>query len=260
MTNYARMYRFGITPWERYATAAAASIVALLDREETGRTRPLGRALDLGCGRGLYTPELARRGWEAVGIDHVPAAIEAAQAKSPGAARLSYLVGDVTQLPSAGLGTFDFFLDIGCFQGLDAGQRQSQGEGVSALASSGATVLLLSFGPSRWRWLVEGASQEEVQTAFAGWEMLTAEPADTAGLGWPMNKTAPRWYRLRRQTQNDAVLSRTVRPAPDDPSVRALVPGVSNSSARRSIYEVEYSLHALSILPMIAVEHFASSW
>ena len=56
MTNYARMYRFGITPWERYRTAAAASITARLDREETERPRPLGRALDLGCGRGLYTP------------------------------------------------------------------------------------------------------------------------------------------------------------------------------------------------------------
>ena len=198
MTNYARMYRFGITPWKRYATAAAASIAARLDREEAERSRPLGRALDLGCGRGLYTPELARRVWEAMGIDYVPAAIEAAKAKSRGAARLSYVVGDVTRLPPAQLGTFDFFLDIGCFQGLDTGQRLSEGSGVSALANPGATLLLLSFGPSRWRWLVEGASQEEVQTAFAGWEMLASEPADTAGLGWPMNKTAPRWYRLRR--------------------------------------------------------------
>ncbi len=200
MTNYARMYRFGITPWERYATAAAASIAALLDREETGRSRPLGRALDLGCGRGLYTAELARRGWEAVGVDYVPAAIKAAAAKSQGAAGLSYVVGDVTRLTSTSLGTFDFFLDVGCFQGLDAGQRLSQGGGVSALANPGATVLLLSFGPSRWRPLVGGASQEDVQTAFAGWEMLVAEPADTAGLGWPMNTTAPRWYRLRRRT------------------------------------------------------------
>ena len=151
MTNYARMYRFGITPWERYATAAAASIAALLDREETERSRPLGRALDLGCGRGQYTPELARRGWEAVGIDYVPAAIEAAAAKSRGAAGLSYVVGDVTRLPSANLGTFDFFLDIGCFQGLDAGQRLSEGKVSRALANPGATLLLLSFGPSRWR-------------------------------------------------------------------------------------------------------------
>jgi hypothetical protein len=30
--------------------------------------------------------------------------------------------------------------------------------------------------------------------------MLAVEPADTAGLGWPMNKTAPQWYRLRRPT------------------------------------------------------------
>jgi SAM-dependent methyltransferase len=192
------MYRFGFTPWERYATAAASSIAALLDREEAGRSRPPGRALDLGCGRGLYTPELARRGWEAVGIDQVPAAIEAAQAKSRGVNGLSYLVGDVTQLSSARLGTFDFFLDIGCFQGLDAGQRLAQAKGVSALASPGATLLMLSFGPGRWRWLVEGASQEEVETAFAGREMLASEPADTAGLGWPITRTAPRWYRLGR--------------------------------------------------------------
>jgi SAM-dependent methyltransferase len=198
MTNYARMYRFGITPWERYATAAASSIAVVLDREETGRSRPLGRALDLGCGRGLYTPELARRGWEAVGIDYVPAAIETAQAKSRDAAGLRYVVGDVTHLRSAGLGTFDFFLDIGCFRGLDARQRLAQGEGASALANPGATLLMLSFGLSRWRWLTGGVSQEEIETAFAGWEMLAYEPADTAGLGWPMNKTAPRWYRLGR--------------------------------------------------------------
>src|SRR5215467_8548090 len=135
MTNYARMYRFGFTPWERYGTAATASISALLDREEIERSRPLGRALDLGCGRSQYTPELARRGWEAVGIDNVPAAIEAAAAKCRGVEGLRYVVGDVTRLPSARLGTFDFFLDIGCFQGLDAGQRLCEGAGVSALAN-----------------------------------------------------------------------------------------------------------------------------
>jgi len=105
----------------------------------------------------------------------------------------------VTRLDPAQLGMFDFFLDIGCFQGLDAEQRLSQGKGVSALASPGATLLQLSFGPGRWRRLVGGVSQEEVETAFAGWEMLAAEPADTVGLGWPMNKTSPRWYRLRRR-------------------------------------------------------------
>jgi SAM-dependent methyltransferase len=198
MAKYSLMHRIGVRPWERYATAAA-SIAALLDREESERSRPLGRALDLGCGRGLYTRELARRGWEAVGIDNVPAAIEAAAARSQGVDGLRYVAGDVTRLEPAHLGTFDFFLDVGCFQGLDAEQRLSQGSGVCGLASPRATLLLLSFGPGRWRRLVEGASQDEVETAFAGWELLAAELADTAGLGWPMNRTEPRWYRLRRQ-------------------------------------------------------------
>ena len=198
MTNYARMYRFGFTPWERYGTAAAASIAALLDREEAERPGPLGRALDLGCGRGQYTPELARRGWEAVGVDYVPAAIEAAQHR--GAHGVTYVVGDVTDLPAADLGTFDFFLDVGCFPGLDAEQRDAEGHGVTTLANPGATLLMLAFGPTWMRSLVEGVSRQEVETAFPGWEMLTVEPAATAGLGWPMNRTAPQWYRLRRRT------------------------------------------------------------
>jgi hypothetical protein len=107
----------------------------------------------------------------------------------------------VTRLQSAQLGMFDFFLDVGCFQGLTPEQRLAEGAGVSELASPGATLLLLSFGPGRWRWLVGGASQQEVEVAFAGWEMLTVQQADTAGLGWPMSKTAPQWYRLRRRAQ-----------------------------------------------------------
>lgn len=196
MTNYARMYRLGMTPWEKYGSAAAASISAVLDREEDDRYRPLGRALDLGCGRGQFTPELARRGWKTVGIDYVPAAVEAANSR--GAEGVTYVVGDITNLAGADLGRFDFFLDIGCFQGLDADQRRAAGGTVSTLAEPGATILMLAFGPSRYRSLVGGVSQSEVEAAFPGWEMLTVEPADTAGLGWPMNRTAPQWYRLRR--------------------------------------------------------------
>lgn len=203
MTNYARMYRFGITPWERYGTAAAASIATLLDREEIERSSPLGRALDLGCGRGQYTPELARRGWQAVGIDNVPAAIE--EARRQGTRGVTYLVGDVTDLPAADLGPFDFFLDVGCFQGLNTEQRDAEGRGVTALANPEATLLMLALGPTWMRSLVEGVSQEEVETALPDWELLAVEPADTRGLGWPMNRTRPQWYRLRRRNSKDGV-------------------------------------------------------
>jgi len=196
MTSYARLYRLGITPWERYSKAAAGSIAALFDREEAERSRPLGRALDLGCGRGQYTEELARRGWESVGIDYVPRAIEAAQ--SNGIAGVAYVVGDVTQLSSVDQGTFDFFLDIGCFQGLDAQQRVAEGQSVTALANPGASLLMLAFGISRLRSLVGGTSQADVEAAFPAWELIAVESAETTGLGWPMSRMSPRWYRLRR--------------------------------------------------------------
>ncbi|WP_201261190.1 class I SAM-dependent methyltransferase [Embleya scabrispora] len=124
--------------------------LAVLAREDVDRPRPLGRALDLGRGRGRFTPELARRGRQAVGVDYVPAAIEAARQR--GDEGVTYVVGDVTDLRSTELGTFDLFLDIGCFQGFDADQRQAVGRGV------------------------------------------------TAGLGRPMNRTKPQWFRLRRRS------------------------------------------------------------
>ncbi len=196
MLRYAIAYRVGLTPWERYGDAAAASIRVRLDREEAERSRPLGRALDLGCGRGQYTPELARRGWEVVGVDVVPQAIEAAKRKAvPGA---TFVVGDVTALAPDELGTFDFFFDVGCFQGLGSDQRLAAGRSISALAEPGATLLMLAFGATRIRSVVGGVSEAEVAGAFPEWEMLAVEPGDTAGLGWPMNRTAPHWYRLRR--------------------------------------------------------------
>ena len=123
-TGYALAYRFGLTPWERYARAAAASIGALLDKEEAERERPPGRALDLGCGRGQQTHELARRGWAAVGIDNIPRAIDAANRRADSGA--TFVVGDVTDLAPADLGTFDLFFDAGCFQGLSSEQRLAE--------------------------------------------------------------------------------------------------------------------------------------
>jgi SAM-dependent methyltransferase len=197
MTSYAVLYRLGFTPWERYGRAAAASIGALLDREQEERSRPLGRAIDLGCGRGQYTPELARRGWQAVGIDNIPRAIAAAKRGDVSGA--TFVVGDVTDLAPADLGTFDFFFDVGCFQGLSSEQRLAEGRGVSALANPGATLLMLAFQPTRMRLLAGGVSRADVEAAFAGWETLSVEPAETTGLGWPLTQTAPQWYRLRRR-------------------------------------------------------------
>ena len=142
---YAFAYRFPSTPWERSARRSTASTGALLDREEVHRSRPPGRALDLGCGRGFHTAELARRGWQAVGVDLVPRAIEAACRRDIPGAR--FVVGDVTHLTTSGLGTFDIFLDVGCLQGFNAEERLATGREITTLANPGATMLILAFQP-----------------------------------------------------------------------------------------------------------------
>jgi SAM-dependent methyltransferase len=63
-----------------------------------------GRVLDLGCGPGLYLEGLAAAGWECVGVDVSPAAIEYARQHAPG----EYVLGDFTS--SAIDGPFDLVL------------------------------------------------------------------------------------------------------------------------------------------------------
>ncbi|GAA1646654.1 hypothetical protein GCM10009790_29880 [Georgenia ruanii] len=172
-----------------------AHVDPLLAREETGRSRPLGRALDLGCGRGQHSARLARRGWEVVGVDVVPRAVDDARRRRISGA--TFVVGDVTDLAPSELGTFDLFLDVGCFQGLNPEQRLAEGRGVSALANPGATLLMLAFGATPIRSVIGGVSRAEIEGALDGWEMLSVDAADTTGLGWPLTRTSPRWYRLR---------------------------------------------------------------
>lgn len=132
----------------------------------------------------------------AVGVENIPRAID--EANRGGVSGATFVVGDVTDLAPDDLGTFDFFFDAGCFQHLSSEQRLAMGRGVSALANPGATLLMLEFGATPMRSVVGGVSRVEVEAAFPGWEMLWVEPADTTGLGWPLTRTAPQWYRLRR--------------------------------------------------------------
>jgi hypothetical protein len=131
-----------------------------------------------------------------VGLDNIPRAVEAAQ--GTGTSDATFVVGDVTDLSGAALGTFDFFLDVGCFHGLGADERRSEASGVTELARPGATLLLLAFQPTSMPLIPGGVGTSDIEEAFAGWELLSVEPADTAGMPGPLKKTAPQWYRLRK--------------------------------------------------------------
>ena len=76
---------------------------AMLDREEAGRSRPYGEA-SVGCGSGIWTVELAKRGWEVTGIDVIPRAVARARERAREArVEARFIDGDVAALRAAGV-------------------------------------------------------------------------------------------------------------------------------------------------------------
>ncbi len=198
-TGYAIAYRLRITPWERAGRGGAEQLSALLSREEAERTPPYGPALDLGCGTGTHSLQLAERGWRVIGIDSVSTAVRQARDRAgDGGGEIRFIEGDVTELRREDVGEVGFFLDVGCFHGLKDAQRAAMGQSVSAVATPDATLLLLAFRPGRRPLLPRGASRGDLETAFPGWTVTDEEPADVTGMPGPLKQTAPRWYRLRR--------------------------------------------------------------
>ena len=197
---YKLAYWAGIKPWERAAAQESARISTLFAREEAERRPPYGQALDLGCGTGMQSVELARRGWQVTGIEIEPKAIREARERARAAQiDVHFVRGDVTNLRAAGVhGPFEFVLDFGLFHGLSDGHRRAMGREVTAVASPDATMLLIAWAPGHRLLLPRGASRADIEAAFPGWHTISEDPIPTANLPKPMRNANPAFYRLRR--------------------------------------------------------------
>jgi SAM-dependent methyltransferase len=203
---YRLLYGVGFTPWEQIATLPVVTeqISALFDREEEGRQPPYGRALDLGCGSGIWGIELAKRGWEVTGVDFVPKALRRARERARQAGVEVRLVeGDVTKLGATRVGSgFRFLLDFGLFHDeLTDGQRAAMGQEVSAVAVPSATLLMMAWEPGRRGPLPRGASRDDIEAAYPEWTVIDEEAFDVTGASFykHVRKAGPRFYRLRRE-------------------------------------------------------------
>jgi len=199
---YKLAYTVGFTPWENAAShrPAAEQVAALFDREQAERAPPFGRALDLGCGTGHWTIELAARGWQVTGIDLVAGAVRTARERARKAGvDVRLLEGDVTALRAAGVKPdFQFIWDFGTVHGLTQAAREAVGGELNALAAPGATLLTLAWAPGRRGPLPRGASRADIEAAFTGWNIVDETPFDVTGLPPPLRNVDPRCYRLRR--------------------------------------------------------------
>ncbi len=101
-------YASGQTPWDSGEPDTA--LVAAVD----DGTIPAGRALEVGCGTGTNALWLAKHGFDVLGVDLSPLAIDRARARmSDGSRAGRFEVLDFLKDPPEG--PFDFVFDRGCF-------------------------------------------------------------------------------------------------------------------------------------------------
>lgn len=136
---YDLLYRVG-APWE---TGPRTELVELVT---SGRLPP-GRAIDLGCGSGANALFLAAHGFDVVGVDFSPVAIEKARRRAdPGADRVRFVRADLTA-PSLGEaeGEYDFLVDYSTLDDVTGGARAAMARTIHRIAAPDARVLLWCF-------------------------------------------------------------------------------------------------------------------
>ena len=161
-TVFARLYRRAPSveslPWHRDEPPA------LLERA-IARRPTRGRALDVGCGQGVYAVHLAEQGFSVVGLDFVPAALAATRTRAERAGvEVELHECDVVDYePSS---RFDVVLDSGCLHHLPRGRVGAYRARLDEWLAPGGDFVLVHFAHRpRVGWVPKGPSHLTRQQA-----------------------------------------------------------------------------------------------
>lgn len=185
-------YRNKQTPWDTGITPP--EVVAFW---QSGRLARAGLALDLGCGTATNVAYLRQLGLDAIGVEHAWSALQQGRQRLTERRLAAALVqADVSQLPFRGANA-SYLLDIGCFHGLFAEQRQGYVAGVVENLAVGGYFHLYAFdrvdelrnNPERAH---RGVEEDEIIERFCPQlsvvEIVRANP----------DRYPCRWYLLRK--------------------------------------------------------------
>ena len=138
--DFAGMYAEGIPPWQ--IDRPQPEVIRLI---EQGKFE--SPVLDLGCGTGDNTIELARHGLVVKGLDAVPEALERARKKTEQAGLKQapeFILGDALCLEESGLKARTV-LDCALFHTFSDEERGEYIRGLEAVLGSGGRLHILSF-------------------------------------------------------------------------------------------------------------------
>ena len=199
-------------PWnERYASGelpwdTGKPEPLLVEFAASGAVMPCP-ALEIGAGTGTNAIWMAEHGFDVLGVDVSPLAVERANAKIAGRAlACRFAVADFLAAPPRG-GPFQFVFDRGCFHVFDeAEERERFAANVAAvLAPEGSWLSLIGSteGPSREVGPPRRSAREVMLAIEPALEIVELRTAEFSG------SNAKAWFCLSRQ-----------RAVPPQPSTR----------------------------------------
>ena len=158
----------------------------------------VGRVLDVGCGTGEHALLAASLGFDTVGVDFAPKAIDRARAKAAQRdVKVEFVVLDALALDELGR-QFDTVLDCGLFHGFENDERTRFVDSLRSVVPAGGRYHMWCFSDQQpGDWGPRRVSEEEIRSSFAqGWKVDSVERAmleitiDPAGaLAWHVAAT-----------------------------------------------------------------------
>src|SRR5215218_3801795 len=172
LSRFDEFYRTTTPPW-----VIGEPQPAVVELERAGLIR--GAVLDVGCGTGEHTILLTRLGYDVLGIDFAPEAIEQARRNAEGVGA-RFEVADALNLRDQP--GYDTIVDSALFHIFDDGDRPRYVASLHNACRPGGLVHVLAlsdagrgFGPQ--------VSGETIRDAFGdGWDLESLEPTTYRGV------------------------------------------------------------------------------
>jgi SAM-dependent methyltransferase len=138
-----------------------------------------GLVLDVGCGTGENVLYLVGRGFDVVGIDGAPTAVDKARAKAQQRGLSArFEVADALNLPIPQR-PFDTIIDSGLFHVFSDDERVRFRESLMGVIRPGGTYLMMCFSEQQpGNWGPRRVTQAEIRSTFdSGWHVNYIEPS-----------------------------------------------------------------------------------
>ena len=129
----------GKIPWQKTQASYFAEVI------KTGKVKP-GLALDLGCGTGIKSIYLTKKGFKVIGVDISKTAIRYAKENARRAGvKVKFIVADATDLSFLKNKKFDFVLDWANLHGISSSKRKKYIKEIVKHTKKGGKLLLRCF-------------------------------------------------------------------------------------------------------------------